>query len=83
MGNVVRIASFICAGGRANLMDAARIAGVDNVFYCDTDSLDVNTEGKFRLTIAGLVDAKVLGKLKQEKVILSAIYLSRKNYMHK
>lgn len=60
------IASFCTTYARMRLLEAIEIAGWENVYYTDTDSLFVNSAGKERLENAGLVDAKKLGKMKLE-----------------
>ena len=60
----VAIASHITAYARMKLWNAIVLAGRDNVFYCDTDSLYTNSEGYKRLK--PLVDKLRLGALKVE-----------------
>jgi hypothetical protein len=38
-GSLVRIASFITAKARINLLDAIYKTGPENLYYCDTDSI--------------------------------------------
>ena len=66
IGAFVRIASYITSLARLNLYNAARKAGVKNVYYCDTDSLYVNDEGMDRLTNSDMVHNTELGKWKYE-----------------
>ncbi len=61
------IASHVTAYARMKLWQYIKIAGKENVFYCDTDSLFVNEEGKKRLEESGLIDDYVLGYIKKEK----------------
>ena len=58
------IASHITAHARMYLYYLMRIAGLENLYYCDTDSLMVNKEGLDNL--ASHMDTKELGMLKLE-----------------
>ena len=58
----VAVASYITAAARVLLAKYIRIAGRENVLYCDTDSLFVNATGHDLL--ADYIDASALGKLK-------------------
>ena len=60
------IAAHVTAFSRALLWKLFLKAGLENVFYCDTDSLFVNEAGKRRLT--SICDRTRLGALKLEKV---------------
>jgi len=61
------IAAHVTAYARMTLWNYMEIAGQENVYYCDTDSLFVNEEGRKRLESSGVVDGKKLGALKLEK----------------
>lgn len=54
-GAVPAITAAICAAGRERLMRVMRCAGVENVYYCDTDSVIVSDYGVENLTLAGWV----------------------------
>lgn len=86
VGNLCRIARAITELGRVHICELAEIAGRGNVFYIDTDSLDVNAAGLANLRNAGRITAEgaaeQLGALKIEGNFQSAIYLARKNYAH-
>jgi len=58
------IASHVTANARLYLLSLIKRAGWDNVFYVDTDSLIVNTQGYYNLE--GMVDEQKLGMLKVE-----------------
>lgn len=60
----VAVASYITAAARVLLWSYIEKAGIENVLYCDTDSLFVNEEGYVRLTDE--LDASMLGRLKEE-----------------
>jgi DNA polymerase type B, organellar and viral len=58
------ISAYVTAYGRERLLELIRIAGQENVYYCDTDSLFTNTTGLKRLRRKRLIAKNVLGKLK-------------------
>lgn len=58
------IASYITAAARVSLHKFIMIAREENVLYCDTDSLFVNSEGYSKLSAS--MNAHELGKLKLE-----------------
>lgn len=58
------IAAHVTAYARRQLWEYIKQAGVDNVFYMDTDGLLVNQEGRDRL--ADHIDPSRLGMLKEE-----------------
>jgi hypothetical protein len=60
------IAAHVTAYARMMLWEYIQVAGRENVYYCDTDSLFVNDEGYQHLWFADLLDNGVLGKLKLE-----------------
>jgi len=61
------IASAVTSFARVLLFKLMNIAGKENVFYCDTDSLFVNQVGYDNLLKAGEIDDKQLGKMKCKK----------------
>jgi hypothetical protein len=62
------IASAVTAYARIYLFDLFRIAGFENIFYCDTDSIFTNKTGYENLVSNGMVDANQLGKLKLKRI---------------
>ena len=64
--SMVAIASTVTAYARCYLWELIEKAGLENVFYCDTDSLIVNEEGYERLR--DMLDDYKLGYLKCEGV---------------
>ncbi|MBA7647136.1 hypothetical protein ES703_54906 [subsurface metagenome] len=72
------IAAHITAYARMFLWDLMFECGQGNYFYCDTDSLFVNTEG-FK-NLAHLVKPKEIGKLKVESVANRLTIYSLKDY---
>lgn len=58
------IASFVTAYARMKLWNAMKLAGLENVYYVDTDSLIVNEEGLKGLS--SIIDKEKLGFLKVE-----------------
>jgi hypothetical protein len=61
------IAAHVTSAARMLLYNFMEIAGMENVHYCDTDSLFVTVEGHTRLWLEGLIDPDNLGALKLEK----------------
>jgi len=74
------IASHITAYARTELLKAIEIAGWDNVYYVDTDSIFTNKQGAKNLEKANLIDDKKLGKLKLEYVADKIIIHGCKDY---
>ena len=72
------IAAEICAAGRIQLWELIRKAGVENVFYLDTDSLVVNRTGFDNLQSA--IHPVNLGYLKLEWEGDSAEFWAPKDY---
>lgn len=68
MNSFPAVAAHVTAYARMLLWEAIECAGVENVFYCDTDSLMCNLTGYERLQADGYLDNKILGKLKLEKM---------------
>lgn len=64
----VAISAFVTAYAWVKLVNYLRIAGWENVYYCDTDSLFVNEEGSRRLVESGCVGDD-LGMLELKSVI--------------
>jgi len=62
------ISSAVTAYARCYLWNMMRTAGLDHVYYCDTDSLFVDRSGYEALDSAGLINNKELGKLKVEGI---------------
>jgi DNA polymerase type B, organellar and viral len=58
------IAAFIYALGREKLWEWLQICGIENTYYCDTDSVFCNREGYERLVDAGRVIPGELGFLR-------------------
>jgi hypothetical protein len=63
---IPHIASFVTSYARVHLLKLIMLAGWENVFYVDTDSLIVNVEGYARLR--EFIDESKLGYLKLEMV---------------
>lgn len=72
------ISSHVTAYGRMLLWRLACIAGPENVYYMDTDSLHVHERAMHNLSSE--IDATRLGALKLEKTIARAIYYGPKDY---
>lgn len=73
------IAAHVTDYARLKLFDLARLAGRENVFYMDTDSLIVNALGRRRL--AGVSDPEGLGLLKVEDSGPVFVGFSKKDYI--
>jgi hypothetical protein len=72
------IATHVAAYGRQVLWNYAMTAGLENVFYADTDSLIVNAAGKRNLE--PYLDAVKLGHLKIEAQATDIEIFARKSY---
>jgi len=75
------IAAHITTNSRVILWNYMQLAGIDNVFYTDTDSLMVNETGY--LNLQAYESKNELGKLKLEKVLENLIVNAPKDYEHK
>jgi hypothetical protein len=74
------IASHVTAYARMLLWNYIETAGIDNVYYMDTDSLFLNEEGYKNLEKSGALDDKELGKMKLENIIHYAEFRGCKDY---
>lgn len=63
----VAIPSYVTSYSRIYLYQLMKVAGLENVLYCDTDSLFLNSEGHKNIKDTPFVDDKKLGCLKLEK----------------
>jgi len=63
----VAIPSYVTSYARIYLFELMKIAGLDNVLYCDTDSLFLNQDGHNNIKDTEYIDDKKLGCLKLEK----------------
>ncbi len=70
----VAISSFITSYSRMLLINYLEVAGRNNVYYCDTDSLFLNEIGYNNLVNNNLVDKFTLGKLKKEGIVKASFY---------
>lgn len=77
----VGIASYVTSYARRYLLELLSIAGVDNAYYYDTDSLFVNRRGYDRLRKAGRLSETELGGLKLEGKEYEPVFLAPKDYM--
>lgn len=73
-----QIAAEVSSYGRMKLWDSILLAGRSNVYYCDTDSLLVNSEGLKRLK--PLIKKNALGYLELEKTGRSVTLRGAKDY---
>jgi len=72
------IAAHVTAYARMYLWSLMQLAGHDNYFYCDTDSLIVNDKGMDNLT--PILDDTKLGFMKHEETIHKLIIHGLKDY---
>lgn len=72
------IAAAVTAGARQLLWQYIQCAGIENVFYCDTDSILVNAMGYRRLFEH--IDERVMGKLKVQGIYETCEILNAKHY---
>ena len=75
------IAGFVTSYARERLRALIDIAGADNVYYCDTDSLFVNTKGRVMLSVRGEIDPNKLGALKEVSETKEATFYGPKDYL--
>ena len=75
----VAIAAFVTSYARVYLYEILEMAGHENCYYMDTDSVIVNEDGKERLT--SLLDESELGKLKIEKTDDTVEIYNLKDYV--
>jgi len=76
----VAIASHVTDYARNVLLDYIEMAGWDNVYYCDTDSLFVNEKGYVNLQ--SVLSETELGKLKLERKIKNLVIHGLKDYVY-
>jgi hypothetical protein len=72
------IASHVTGYARQVLWQYAVAAGIERVYYMDTDSIHTDREGYARL--AAHIDPRRLGALKLERVVERALYRGAKDY---
>jgi hypothetical protein len=72
------IAAHVTEDARLYLWKLIKRAGIEHVFYCDTDSLIVDQVGYHELE--DMIDPKELGKLKVEEVTSVLVINARKDY---
>ena len=77
VGSLVRIASYITALARTNLLEAAYSVGIENVCYMDTDSLFVIDNKQLSSKFLG----SELGKFKSEGHYEAGSFFGAKNYV--
>ena len=77
---VPSVASHITAAGRNILWRAMQCSGLDNTFYCDTDSLFVNELGMANLSAGGWIAADSPGKLRVVEECAGASFRGFKSY---
>lgn len=74
------LAAYVTSHGRMVLLRAIRLAGRENVYYCDTDSLLVNEAGYFNLNTAGLIQQGELGKWQLKERVQDGYVFGIKHY---
>jgi hypothetical protein len=78
---VPEMAGWITSACRMELFSLIRLAGWDNVFYYDTDSLMVNQRGYDRLAAAGKINSGCLGSLEVRGRACSTTLVGIKAYV--
>lgn len=48
-GSLLRIASMVTARARCKLIEALSIVGINDIYYCDTDSIVCSYEGSKKI----------------------------------
>jgi len=76
----VAIPSFVTSYARAYMWKLMKIAGLENLFYMDTDSLFTTYEGYKRLEEKGFIDNRKLGYLKNEGIFDAIEVRTLKDY---
>lgn len=74
----VAIASYVASHARLALYNYIDKAGIENVLYCDTDSIFCNSIGYMRLL--PVIDSGKLGSLKIEGTAMNAAFYGAKRY---
>ncbi len=74
------ISAWVTSAARVILWRSFLVAGRENVYYTDTDSIHCSQEGYHRLHDAGMVEHGVMGKLRLVDVARVAIYKGPKHY---
>lgn len=74
------IAAYVTSYGRERILKLASVAGIENCYYSDTDSLHVNREGFVRLTSDDEICEGTLGKLRIVETAQRAEYRGYKDY---
>lgn len=74
------ITSWIYSLARVRLLEAIKICGWPNVYYCDADSLWTNHSGYGLLKQHGYLHDTALGKLKEKACFASVKFLGLKHY---
>lgn len=75
------ISAFVTSYARERLRELIAIAGENEVYYCDTDSIFCSELGSKRLAKAGEVDSTKLGKLKLEATAKRCQFFGPKDYV--
>jgi len=76
----IAIASHVTSASRITLWKMIKKAGIENVYYCDTDSIFTNEKGYQKLV--DLIDDYELGKLKLEGITSRCIIFGCKDYIY-
>jgi hypothetical protein len=66
IGNFIHWASYTTALGRCKLFEMIYLIGVENIVYCDTDSVIYETSDEIEVKVAPFIDQKKLGYWKNE-----------------
>lgn len=74
------VAAHVTAYGREYQRELIQIAGVENVYYTDTDSLHCNSAGRDRIQQWGLLHPTAIGMLRIESEATECEYRGRRYY---
>jgi hypothetical protein len=78
--SIPAVAAWVYSVGRVRLYEWMRIAGFENVLYCDTDSLWTNAEGECKIREAGELRPGEMGRLRVKNVHSWARFYGVKHY---
>lgn len=78
--SIPAVASWVYSLGRVRLYQWMKIAGFENVFYCDTDSLWTNEDGLRKIKEAGELRPGVMGGLRVKNVHPWVRFFGHKHY---
>jgi len=78
--SVVALTSYVNSAGRVIMHNLKQIAGVENVYYEDTDSLHVNRSGFLRLADHDRISSSAIGGLKLVRTEPNGVWRGVRDY---